>query len=1701
MGSKSINSSKKTSHQLESKKPANFSTFPISLILAACVAGYCTAPAHAEGSRELVSSGGNRPFLEWTNLPATAGINRRTTLKVYVNAGETINLGSSVPNSFGGGITDIVYRSPLGVVGSCDVQATGFGLIDTLAKEAAGPLPAAGGYTPCTVVATESGIYEVDFHAPFFSATPIGNPTAIGANVPFPTDGSQLQTVAAWDITVTNGGIPIPGGGRVYADYLSLMMGGTGGTETNISPISSRTYIQTQDGYRYLVDLNGLQPFGFIFFANNRGFTDTAGNPLYRSISLLTGSALPGGVGLTPTEKVFLNPPAADLPGSASSPSGNTWLLASPAPPPTPTGFTFTGIEGTPNQTGTTPLGGNFSFNAPSVGTYSIQIDVNQDGDYNDPIDRILAGNAAIGANTIAWDGRDGFGNPVPASVTPYGASITLNAGEVHFPFLDAENNPGGLIIQRQIPGGGNTDTVYYNDTGLTGGTPPNPISALAGVPSSTGAHRYGNASGSQTEFGNNRGIDTWTNLPSAPVALVGGITVAAADLVIAKTDNVTTIAAGSPITYTITVTNNGPSTATGATVTDTIPASITGVNWTCAITAGTGACGTANGTGNAINTTVNLNSGATATYTVTGTVSPTATGTLSNTATVRRPNDTADPVDNDGSGSNNISESATDTTTIGPPSADLAITKTANQTSTTAGSAIAYTITVTNNGTSTVNSVTVTDTIPAGLTNPIYTPSTGTYDPANGAWTGLTLATGQSITLTINATVAANATGTLTNTATVAPPGGVTDPNNTNNQSQDTTEIVPPADLAVTKTVDNPNPTVGQNINYTVTLTNTGPSTATNVAITDQIPAGLTFISATPSQGTYDNTTGLWTVGTLANGASVTLTISATVNTTNPITNTATISASDQPDPDTTDNTGTVTVPQQQADLAVAKTVDTPNPTVGQTINYTVTLTNTGPSTATNVAITDQIPAGLTFISATPSQGTYDNTTGLWTVGTVANGSSVTLTISATVNTTNPITNTATISASDQPDPDTTDNTGTVTVPQQQADLAVAKTVDTPNPTVGQTINYTVTLTNTGPSTATNVAITDQIPAGLTFISATPSQGTYDNTIGLWTVGTVANGSSVTLTISATVNTTNPITNTATISASDQPDPDTTDNTGTVTVPQQQADLSVAKTVDNPNPGIGQNITYTVTLINTGPANATGVQVTDQIPAGLTFVSVTPSQGTYDNTTGLWNVGNVANGADATLRITATVNTTNVTNTAQVSASDQTDPDPTDNTGTVTVPTQGADLSLGKTVDNANPSVGRNLTYTVTLSNTGPAAATGVQVTDQLPAGLTFVSATPSQGTYNNTTGLWTVGNLANGAGATLRITATVNTTNPITNSAQVTASDQPDPDSTAGNSNPSEDDQASVSISQPVADLSLAKTVDNANPSVGQTIAYTVTLRNTGPANATGVQVTDRIPTGLTFVSATPSQGTYDNTTGLWTVGNVANGAAVTLTIQATLNTVGVVTNTAAITAAEQSDPDSTPGNNAPGEDDQASVSVPAKPNLRLVKRVTQINSTSFNDLVDDPADVNDNAANWPSNYLLGRTDGGRVQPGDEIEYTIYFLSDGSAPAGNVVLCDLVPPNLGFISNAFGAVQGISVFLNGNQQSYTNSADGDGGQFYPAGTLIPPPPGGVSPQPCGDANTNGAVVVNLGNIPTATGSNPANSYGFIRFRARFID
>src|SRR5262249_48102082 len=144
---------------------------------------------------------------------------------------------------------------------------------------------------------------------------------------------------------------------------------------------------------------------------------------------------------------------------------------------------------------------------------------------------------------------------------------------------------------------------------------------------------------------------------------------------------------------------------------------------------------------------------------------------------------------------------------------------------------------------------------------------------------------------------------------------------------------------------------------------------------------AGLTLVNATPSQGTF--TGGVWTVGTVSASAVQTLILTAMVVSPSAETNTASISHSDQFDPDTTNNSASATVTPQQADLALAKKVDDPTPNVGETVAFTVTLTNHGPAAATNVTVADTLPAGLTLVNATPSQGNYAG--GVWTVGTVA--------------------------------------------------------------------------------------------------------------------------------------------------------------------------------------------------------------------------------------------------------------------------------------------------------------------------------------------------------------------------------------------------------------------------------------------------------------------------------------------------------------------------------------------------------------------------------------------------------------------------------------------------------------------------------------------------------------------------------------------
>lgn len=303
------------------------------------------------------------------------------------------------------------------------------------------------------------------------------------------------------------------------------------------------------------------------------------------------------------------------------------------------------------------------------------------------------------------------------------------------------------------------------------------------------------------------------------------------------------------------------------------------------------------------------------------------------------------------------------------------------------------------------------------------------------------------------------------------------------------------------------------------------------------------------------------------------------------------------------------------------------------------------------------------------------------------------------------------------------------------------------------------------------------------------------------------------------------------------------------------------------------------------------------------------------------------------------------------------------------------------------------------------------------------------------------------------------------------------------------------------------------------------------TNPGGTTRIQVPDlsgtdpedgALGSGKSFKIVTlPTNGTlyYDGTA--VTAGQVISSYDPTkLTLDPDNGTLTVSFAYAAIDAAGQEDP--TP----------ATITipfVPTNPNVLLIKRITAVNGNTTTNAGDDLAVYKDEPANpyddntldnpaptpidtdkWldPTTFLIGGTNGGNVKPSDEIEYTIYFLSAGDTTANSVLFCDRVPQNVTFVPTAFNSFatqapgglpntdRGMQWRYNGQTQSLTNVSDGDAAQYFPPGS----DPTSVYPKVnCGGANTNGAVVVNLGSLPNATAAGtPTNSYGFVRFRGR---
>ncbi|MCZ3365826.1 carboxypeptidase regulatory-like domain-containing protein [Methanobacterium veterum] len=571
-------------------------------------------------------------------------------------------------------------------------------------------------------------------------------------------------------------------------------------------------------------------------------------------------------------------------------------------------------------------------------------------------------------------------------------------------------------------------------------------------------------------------------------------------------------------------------------------------------------------------------------------------------------------------------------------------------------------------------------------------------------------------------------------------------------------------------------------------------------------------------------------------------------------------------------------------SDLEVTKTVNNTHPNYLQNITYTLKVHNNGPDAAAGVIVTDKLPSGLKFISAN-GNGTYNITTGIWTIGTLTNGAEATLNIIAQVIASNTkITNIADITGTNyDPDPNNDQSNSTITV-GTASDLKITKTANNTNPKYLENVTFTLIVHNYGPDAATGVKVTDKLPAGLKFIS---SNGNYDSATGIWTIGTLTNGAEATLSIIAQVIVSNTkITNIAEVKG-DNYDQNSTNNQSNTTITVGAAsDLKIIKTVNNACPNYLQNVTYTLTAHNNGPNTATGVKVTDKLPAGLKFISAS-GNGTYNSTTGTWTIGNLANGKDAILKIIAQVITSNakITNIASINGTNY-DQNSTNNRNNSTITVNlASDLGITKTVNNANPKYLQKVTFTLTAHNYGPDNATGIKVTDKLPAGLKFISAS-GNGTYNSTTGTWTIGNLANGATAVLNIVAQATAPNTkVTNTATITGNNY---DQKSSNNN-----AAAIVKIGPAADLAVKISVNNAHPKYKQKVTFTITAYNYGPMNAKNVTVTLKMPKGFKYISKDKNIQ-YNSKTGVWTIGNLKNGSKVVMHIveQAMVSNVKLTT-----------------------------------------------------------------------------------------------------------------------------------------------------------------------------------------------------------------
>ena len=854
-----------------------------------------------------------------------------------------------------------------------------------------------------------------------------------------------------------------------------------------------------------------------------------------------------------------------------------------------------------------------------------------------------------------------------------------------------------------------------------------------------------------------------------------------------------------SNLTYTISVTNNGPDTAKGVAVNQTLgPGEV--------FVTGFASQGSVTTSGSTVSCNLGtMAAGSNATVTVV--VSPTATGVVFSTATVSSSVTDSDPSNN----------SATVGVLVNPAFADLSISMAGDVNPVALGGVLTYTIVVTNRGPVTAQNVVVTNLLSQNVSVVSVNSSQGSSVTGAGKVLTSLGSLVRSGTATITLQVRALAVSPITTTSIV---GATTaDAIPANNTATLTTAVTPASDLRLAMTGSPISAAVGSNITYTLTVLNLGPSPAVNVTVNDTLPANVNFVSATCPQGVTSQSAGMVTCTITNLGINSNAVVSIVINTAPLISQV----------PLTISNIASVTSANADPNLAnnaaaVSTRVDNPRalvvadgsvlagegfqPTNGfidpnETVTVNFRLQNIGNLNTTNLVATLQATGGVLLTNGPQVQG-YGNLP--------AGGAGVTRPFTFAANVTNGGILTATLQLQDGaanlgtasftyvlPTFSSFTNTNNIIIPDQGEGTPYPSVINVSGVT-GLIDKVTVTLTNVNHTFPDDIGMLLVGPAGQStlLMSHCGAGGTLTNvsvTFDDFAVTSLPTNSQITSgaykpTQNGSVNF--PLTNTpagpyGTNFAGSFDGTNANGNwslyvfdgapgdqgiivggwslaVATGTPVNDIVDLGVSG-VAAPNPVLaGTNLTYTFTITNNGPNVANSIAFTNILPANLGYVSATSSQGncsTDTNGTIFCTLTNLPAGGSFTVTVVTIPTLPGViTNRATVTSADS-DLNQSDNTAIVatTVTAPVADLAVGISALPSPAVVGSNVVYTISVINNGPGSAFNVIATMPL-GGLNFVSAFSSPavfiGSNVNGTATCNLGTLAPGTSGTVLLTVT---------------------------------------------------------------------------------------------------------------------------------------------------------------------------------------------------------------------------------------------------------------------------------------------------------------------------------------------------------